>query len=950
MNPELELLYNSLKTRVFEDLQFKPSGENAIKGLCPSCGRKSLYTKYGNYWVFFCERLNECAAKIKLTEIYPNDFAELKRPERIVKKNVATTENPRATAIAYLEQARGLKVENFINDFEQGNYFRKSSSFSTPTVKFWIDKKNGIFWERLIIPETIADEKGKNRVKKANFAYKKNWAGLWWKKESQQLKTNSRVFIVEGVFDALALNQKGYNAVACLSVVIPYISIKEYLNKNIIWVIAFDNDTAGRDIKLKFKQFFENLNAHFFYKNNSLSNDEIKDLEEKGFNENFELIAPIKFEISHIDDYKKDWNDYLLSGELNINLIDKSIQNGEIEFADDAHKKAFLLFAANQHKKQELFNFDFNFKTYRVKIDLAKLSEILSHLERKSERDQMEDLEKSFFQFADVKMIANFTTKCLYFEYEQETKTERYFMRFFAKQNKMQKRPEIFDIEVTGEQLTVNSSFKILCKKMRFLNWTGTSQDLDFLYSQITYNLILTVQVQRFLGYNPEYGAYIFNDIAILQNKIYQKNKDGFFEMDFKNPKNNLVTKINLKSELENPLFIPGNNNLNLNLWVDDFFSVYGHKGLATLSFFVGSLFANQIRKSKFGAFPFLEVYGENNSGKTSLVNFIWKLFGLANYEGFSAQTATRAGFIRKVSQVSNIPTVIIESDGLNFQQNSGSKINLPDLRELYNGGSLGVRGVKTSGNETYEPDFLSSLLFTQNMQIDGEGMPMRAIKSRLISIEKNADDHTKENALKDQKLKMLTPEAVGGFFIEMLKNESYILEFIDKHTEINKKFFYEAGLSNERVIFNHSILYTIATFILMFFNKKTAQLYSNPDKLQSFFIALAQKKQLDLQGNSQLAAWFWETYDFLQNKNANLNHAEGKDLDWQNKIAINLNEFLQALTEQKLQAPANILELKHELKTSKTPKFLEVKKIRSGILTTHIANPTIHCWIFDKN
>lgn len=948
MNAELDYLYNNLRNRLISDFEFKESAGNLIKGKCPSCGQKSLYTKHNNHWKLYCERLNNCGAVHSLKEIYCHEFEQLKKPEQIIKKNVATTANPKATAIAYLEQVRGLEVNAFINDFDQGAYFRKATNFQTPTVRFWIDKKEGIYWERLIKPEP----QGKNSFKKASFAYGKEWAGLWWQKSTQKIDSGDTVYIVEGIFDALALNQAGFKAVASLSAVFPYKSIKPYLNKKIKWVLAYDNDQAGSRTKRKFKDFFKLLNRANFQKS-GLTNEEKQELKNKNL-DNLNLNAQIEFAIAQVKNkHKEDWNDLLLKNQLNELTLNQAIENGAIEFADSAKEKAFLIFLQKRAELEtKLFSFEFEYKLYKVELDLKKINEIENQLfdDEADEQAIFELLEKTFPQYAEISQIANFNVECRFFEFDEKTSTELYALRFFAKQNKNQKEPEVFDLEVTGEQLTVNSSFKSFTKKMRFLNWRGSANDLDYLYADITRNLDLTVQTQNYIGYNPQKKAYVFNDFAIFNGKTHLKNDDGFFQMIGKNEKTNLTQKINLKSNIQSPHFLGNLDELNLNLWTKDFFFVYGLKGLATLAFFTGSLFATQLRQSQFGAFPFMEVYGDAGSGKSTMVRFIWKLFGRNNEEGFSANNATKIGFLRKISQLSNIPSVIIESDSLNYQTANNSKLNLNDLRELYNGGTLSTKGVKTAGNETYEPEFLTSLLFVQNLPIDGEGEPALAIKSRLISIFKGTRDHTPDKALRDQELKLLQAEQISGFYIEILKQEDKFLTYVLENLNANKRIFYDAEISSERVIFNHALLYTISVYLLIFLNEKTGTLFSAPQYLQDFYIKLARTKETTLNGNPPLVVWFWEAIEFLASKGVHLNHAEGKGGEWDSRFAINLNEFLQALSEQKLQMPANVLELKRELKNSKSPKFLDVAKIRTGKTSEDFStSATRHCWIFER-
>ncbi|MCV5398020.1 hypothetical protein OFN24_31885, partial [Escherichia coli] len=61
--------------------------------------------------------------------------------------------------------------------------------------------------------------------------------------------------------------------------------------------------------------------------------------------------------------------------------------------------------------------------------------------------------------------------------------------------------------------------------------------------------------------------------------------------------------------------------------WVDDIWTAFGEKGYVALAFWLGSLFAEQIRE-RDKSFPFLEIVGEPGTGKSTLIEFLWKLAG----------------------------------------------------------------------------------------------------------------------------------------------------------------------------------------------------------------------------------------------------------------------------------------------------------------------------------
>ncbi|MCP5751357.1 ATP-binding protein, partial [Klebsiella pneumoniae] len=74
--------------------------------------------------------------------------------------------------------------------------------------------------------------------------------------------------------------------------------------------------------------------------------------------------------------------------------------------------------------------------------------------------------------------------------------------------------------------------------------------------------------------------------------------------------------------------------------WGGDLWRAFGAKGYIALAFWLGALFAEQIRAVQ-KSYPFLEVVGEPGSGKSTLLEFLWRLSGRPDYEGFDPSKST---------------------------------------------------------------------------------------------------------------------------------------------------------------------------------------------------------------------------------------------------------------------------------------------------------------------
>lgn len=182
------------------------SGTNYMrKGTCPApgCGKKTLYTFHDSPWMLICGRPEKCGHRVHVKDLYSDLFNDWS------KQAPSTDEDPTATARAYLEMARGFRIELIAGWFTQENYWSRDISAGTATVRFPLDK--GGYWERLIDrPERFGKQK-------ARFKPGESYKGVWWCPPSLDLVQVRELWIVEGIFDAIALLHHDVAAVSMMS-------------------------------------------------------------------------------------------------------------------------------------------------------------------------------------------------------------------------------------------------------------------------------------------------------------------------------------------------------------------------------------------------------------------------------------------------------------------------------------------------------------------------------------------------------------------------------------------------------------------------------------------------------------------------------------------------------------------------------------------------------------
>jgi len=189
------------------DYGFKEKGAWLQEGRCEQCGKKEAYARADNPWVVKCGRQNKCGADTHVKDLYPELF------ENWSNRHKQSREEPNAAADAYLLHARGFDLAPLRGAFAQEWYRDPDLGLTSATVRFSLPGAG--YWERLI------DQPSRFGKKKARFSVGSSWRGHCWlypKHDMQTLAHAGEVWIAEGIFDAIALVQKGkLHAVSAMS-------------------------------------------------------------------------------------------------------------------------------------------------------------------------------------------------------------------------------------------------------------------------------------------------------------------------------------------------------------------------------------------------------------------------------------------------------------------------------------------------------------------------------------------------------------------------------------------------------------------------------------------------------------------------------------------------------------------------------------------------------------
>ncbi|GLS24761.1 toprim domain-containing protein [Marinibactrum halimedae] len=812
--------------------------------------------------------------------------------ENFAERFPSTDHDPNATARAFLGVNRGFNTDKLEGWYTQG-FFQLPDNNWAQTCRFRLFEGED-YWERIIDPAHV-----KRAGKKARFKQGTKYTDKHWSPPGQVIKKNDRVYITEGIFHTIAYHHIGKKAVCAFSCNnLPREFIAQHKDDNIIWCLAYDDEPGAHKHIRKYYQ-------------------ELKTLKQT-------------VEIA-LTGSKKDWDDLYRLDRLNDEELEACKWRGQLFIAESAKQKAFMHYA---WKQQSYCILPFENQLYSVRVNLEVLSKQLD-----GERFDHHFHRDEFFRAAKIKNISNCIPNFLYVQKDKFTDERRYF--FDVKLASSNRR---YHVGITGPALTEPRAFgQALISNTDGGTFDGAAGDLKKLRDQWLNRQVDFVETVPFVGYDEESQTYIFPECGYQNGQRYELNEQGYIQLPNRGIKTTL-SSIKITSTTE---FDP--------TWVRDFIKVFHLNGVCALAYWTMSLFSQQI-KLQLQGMPFLEITGEKESGKTTLIRFLWKLFG-RSYEGVDMNEMTDASRGRTFGQISNLPMVLLESDR-EVNSSAGGRpttaVNWDVMKKLTDlNAVISSRGIKTNDNNTNEILNRAAYVVAQNASVDG-GEP---ILSRFFHLHFTTAHKRPENRPIADRLKAMAVEDLGGYLHHVLTHEK---EYLDQFFTYFKVFrerldqVEELKVSDRTVDFHAQAMASVELlkFLLPEFPDFVIE------KALDHVVERAKNRIDRMSCDHPEIARAWDFYLFQNYRTRKITIREnGKEETktekyeilnqhkQKNLIAINLNDFVQQ-ARKAYQEPFSIDELKRLLPNSKRPKYLAKKKIRSS---REGGNSTPMCFIFEK-
>ncbi|HAF30557.1 MAG TPA: hypothetical protein DCG75_16055 [Bacteroidales bacterium] len=530
-----------------------------------------------------------------------------------------------------------------------------------------------------------------------------------------------KIYITEGVIDSLTLFQVGVSAVSVFTSK-NEITSKEKFNKYFSSknvILAFDNDEAGQKCTEYYQKFILN---------------------------NYPVTS---LKILSLPD-NKDINDLLQSKALENYIFDYA----NYQTVKHDYKSEIIQDSKDQDKEHEEKGYFIEDSQYFKKRSIGKGKTIKERL-------------------------SNYVMQIIFHIRDGSQDSRRLI--------KIQRNDgEISLIELkTSELLSLERFNSIIGSKLnKGCNFIGQHREHKNIVS-FCYDDERTVLPLYTLGYNNEFELFAFSNLIINKNnEIVRPDELGIlYDNDnvYYLPASSEINILN-KIDLANIDFFYKEGNINFKTWSELLYKSYGIKGVIGICFLINSLFRDYIF-NEIGFFPFLYLYGEPATGKTSFISFLINVFNNSQGDkGHSLNNSTGKGLGRTLAQYKNYIVYFKE-----YSQDVDNEI-LELLKTGYDGSGY-TRANKTNDNTTNSVNIESSIV------LDGNSLPTyeAAIFDRILLLEFDNPNFSKESETAFNVLKEEMKNGYGQIIREIIQHRAYFKEkFHDIYSQITKSIKYD--------------------------------------------------------------------------------------------------------------------------------------------------------------
>lgn len=443
--------------------------------------------------------------------------------------------------------------------------------------------------------------------------------------------------------------------------------------------------------------------------------------------------------------------------------------------------------------------------------------------------------------------VSNFTMKILY---HVNTGDEQAF-RLIAVKNVY--GFESFINMNTDDFVSLGPFKKVLARRGDYV-FKGTDSDLSRLQEFLQKGEISTTHIKT-LGWHKRGKFYAFaNGIVPLGKEFVPIDEYGIIELESKNYFIPAVSKMYVDKD---EMFVNEKKftyckpiaEFDFKTWSNLFYNTYGEKCIASILFYIGSLFRDIIMK-QLQRYPILCLFGPPGAGKGQLAESVMSMFGEKQDQIMLGGASTVVGFMRKFAQFSNAIVWLDE-----YKNNLPFKF-IESFKNIYDGKGY-ERGKMTNDFTTEStPIHSSAILSGQDMPTIEPALFMRVI---LLSFEDGKFNDAQRKSFQD--LKEFESKGLSFITAGLLNNR----EIVEKEYKERFHLIFKQTVTDvanvevdDRMIVNISMLLTIMHLL-----KDVLAFPFTYAEAKDWLISNMMTQHVILTGNNDVAK-FWKVIESL--------------------------------------------------------------------------------------
>ena len=442
-----------------------------------------------------------------------------------------------------------------------------------------------------------------------------------------------------------------------------------------------------------------------------------------------------------------------------------------------------------------------------------------------------------------TKRISNFIMEIIYF-FPDGTNNAKRLIKLQNKQG------DIELLEIQMNELTV-SKFRSAVRSKGNYEFRGSEYELSQILEELFKDEKKAEEINA-LGFHQGNEFFAFSN-GIIDNENFFKTTDEFGVVADKGkffyiPANSFLNKYNSTFTHERNFYYE-EGELNFEQWSRLILEAYGKNGATGIAYYIATLFRDIIFK-ELSFFPFLYLFGEYGSGKTSFVISFLSMFGKPQKAIGLQSSNTDKGFARRLSQFQNALIY------LNEYKNGAKEIE-GFLLSAYNGTGY-ERAQTTNNNRTHQTNVSCGLI------IDGNELPEQkhALFSRMLLVSFKKEDFTENQMYAFNKLNDAQESGLCQITSEIFSHRKQIEKFLPKKIkEVKAIVSSEMKNSDERTIKQVSLIlapiYILDEILCFPFTKE--EITKN--------VIEAGREQTALMKASGELSKFWKVIFFLQSE-----------------------------------------------------------------------------------